>query len=339
MPAFTVLVPTYNAEAVIAEALQSLVNQTFQDWECLVVDDCSRDRTEQIVRTFGDKRITFIKNEQNLGCAKNFQRCRDLAKGTFFYFLGHDDVLAPNALQRTYEAFQMDPGVALVVRPYYSFEGSDPSIPARGVDTKPLDPVRDRVITADDGDETIRAVVEVVGQVSGLAFRNESFTIPFNPWVWSTHIEPVFTLLKSHKGVFLHDYPVAIRIESSQSRLLPKIYEPSPLWSWVDMFQRVFEGKRWERQRKAGIDQIAGHFEGVVQIKCHSNYKWFAREAVLYAFYRPKSLLSPKFWAIMAASFVLPRKVLRKTADAYMKMLTRAAKPNVQAISASKTAA
>jgi glycosyltransferase involved in cell wall biosynthesis len=338
VPTFTVLIPSYNSAKVIAATIESLIAQTFTDWNCVVVDDGSVDQTEQIVRSFTDPRIEFVKNAANLGCAKNFQRSRELATGKYEYWLGHDDVLSKHALQRTYEAFEMDPDVWVVLRPYYSFEGDDPDVAARARDTKPLDPERDRIITAGDDENTIRAICEVVGQVSGLAFRHAPSLEPFNPYVWTTHIEPVFATLKQHKGVFLHDYVVAVRIESSQSRNLPKIYDPSPLWSWVDMFSRVFAGKRWERQRKVGIDNIAAHFEGIIQIRCHSTLWCFLREAWLYLWYRPQNALSIRYWAFAFGSLIIPPRLLRRMADAYQASRTHAMASTIQTINAAKTA-
>lgn len=335
MPTFTVCIPSYNAERVIGATIESLLRQSFTDWECLVVDDASTDSTEAIVARYDDPRIRFIKNDENLGCAGNFQRCRELAKGTYLYFLANDDVLSPLALERTFDAFQSAPDIAVVARPYYWFENNDPQVPIRY--TVPLDKTRDRIISAGDGAATLRALFDVLGQVSGLAFRNDALTEPFNPHVWTTHIQPFLATLKTHRGVFMHDYLLAVRLEHSQARTLPKIYDPSPLWCWVDMMQKVFPGKEWSRQRKTGIDNIASHVEGLVQLRCHSTMRCFLREAWLYAWYRPLNAISLRYWFFAVGCLALPPRTLRSLVDRYMISVSGARTTELSPINSANT--
>lgn len=331
MPTFTVCIPSYNAERVIGATIESLLRQTFTDWECLVVDDGSTDGTEAVVRSFPDSRIRWIRNATNLGCAGNFQRCRDLATGTYIYFLANDDVISPLALERTLAAFNMASDIGCVTRPYYWFRDNRPDLPIRF--TNPLDPHTDRIISADDGNDVLRAVFDVMGQVSGIAFRNDALKTPFNPQVWTTHIEPFLATLKTHRGVFLHDYLLAVRLEHSQARTLPKIYDPSPLWTWVDMMQRVFAGDRWKRQRMAGINNIGSHVEGLVQLRCHSTMKCFLREAWFYLWYRPVNALSIRYWFFSLGCLVMPPKVLRDLVDRYMARVSGAQTADIAPIS------
>lgn len=336
MATFTVCIPSYNAERIIGETIQSLLRQTFQDWDCIVVDDASTDRTADVVRGFSDPRIRFIPNDQNLGCAGNFQRCRDLATGKYIYFLANDDILAPTALERCYDAFQLAEDVAVVTRPYYWFRGSDHDVAIRY--TKPLDPTKDRVITIDDDNDDLRALFETLGQVSALAYRNDALETPFSPHVWTTHIQAFLGTLKQHRGVFLHDYPVAIRTESSQARNISSIYDPSPLWTWVTMMRTVFAGPRWTRQRKLGIDNIGRHPEGLVQLRCHSTFRNFLRESWLYLLYRPRNAWLPAYWIFFLGCLVTPRKLLRKMVDRYIGIYTRSDRAGIVTISRSKTA-
>lgn len=315
MATFSVCIPSYNAAKIIGATIDSLIRQTFTDWECLVVDDGSTDGTEAVVRTFSDPRIRFIKNNVNLGCAGNFQRCRDLATGTYIYFLANDDILSPRALERTYAAFQMAPDIALVTRPYYWFEGDNPDVPIRY--TKPLDASADQVISIEDSNEVLCALFETLGQVTALAYRNDVLLDPFSPHVWTTHIQPFLLTFKKYRAVFLHDYLVAIRTEHSQARNIPSIYDPSALWTWAHMMQTVFAGQRWSRQRRVGIDNIARRAEGLVQIRCHSTLKIFLREAWLYLWYRPLNVLSPRYWFFAFGCLVMPPIILRRLVDGF----------------------
>ena len=66
-PLISVLMPAYNAEKYIKEAIESILNQTFSNFEFIIIDDGSIDATEEIIKSFKDSRIVYIKNEKNLG--------------------------------------------------------------------------------------------------------------------------------------------------------------------------------------------------------------------------------------------------------------------------------
>ena len=76
-PKITIIMPTYNRARYIAEAIQSVQDQTLREWELLVIDDGSTDGTEKIVRGFieTDRRISYFKNEKNVGIAKTRNPC------------------------------------------------------------------------------------------------------------------------------------------------------------------------------------------------------------------------------------------------------------------------
>jgi glycosyltransferase involved in cell wall biosynthesis len=95
--------PAYNAAAYIADALDSVLAQTFSDWECIVVDDCSTDRTALIIEEYArrDRRIAGHVLGQNSGSAKlPRDRAVELARGEWIVSLDADDALAPDALRR-----------------------------------------------------------------------------------------------------------------------------------------------------------------------------------------------------------------------------------------------
>jgi glycosyltransferase involved in cell wall biosynthesis len=102
-PKISVCIPAYNNESFIAEAIESVLAQSFGDFELLVIDDCSLDRTRQIVASFAtrDSRIVLLENSRNLGMVHNWNRCLKVARGEFIKFLFGDDLLsAPNALEK-----------------------------------------------------------------------------------------------------------------------------------------------------------------------------------------------------------------------------------------------
>ena len=94
-PKISVCIPTYNYAHYISFAVESILSQQFTDFELIIVDDCSKDNTEEIVSRFlCDKRVSFEKNERNLGLVANWNKCLSKAKGEYIKFVFADDMLA-----------------------------------------------------------------------------------------------------------------------------------------------------------------------------------------------------------------------------------------------------
>ena len=82
MELVSVIMPTYNCGRFIRESINSVLAQTYTAWELLIVDDCSTDETQSIVRTFNDPRIRYMRNEENIGAALTRNRALREVKGT-----------------------------------------------------------------------------------------------------------------------------------------------------------------------------------------------------------------------------------------------------------------
>jgi len=114
-PAVTVVIPTFNRASIVVRAIRSVLGQTCQDWELIVVDDGSTDGTEQVVRGFSDKRITYIRHDRNLGGGAARNTGIRHAQGEYVAFLDSDDEWLPEKLQKELEVFRSsDPVVGLV---------------------------------------------------------------------------------------------------------------------------------------------------------------------------------------------------------------------------------
>ena len=114
MPKVSVLMPIYKTkDKYLREAIESVLNQTFTDFEFLILDDCPEDSREEIVKSFDDKRIRYVKNEQNLGITPSRNKLIDMAKGEYLAVFDHDDVSLPErfAKQVAYLDEHQDVGV------------------------------------------------------------------------------------------------------------------------------------------------------------------------------------------------------------------------------------
>ena len=97
----SIIMPSYNTAKFIVDTIESVVEQTYENWELLIVDDCSSDNTDEVVRRFlTDTRIRYLKNEQNSGAAVSRNRALREAKGRWIAFLDSDDLWEPEKLEK-----------------------------------------------------------------------------------------------------------------------------------------------------------------------------------------------------------------------------------------------
>lgn len=111
----SIIMPSYNTGRFIAESIESVVAQTYTNWELIVVDDCSTDDTDSVVARFNDNRIRYFKNEKNSGAAVSRNKALREAKGEWIAFLDSDDLWMPQKLEKQL-AFMQDNG--------YKFSGT-----------------------------------------------------------------------------------------------------------------------------------------------------------------------------------------------------------------------
>lgn len=122
----SIIMPSYNTGRFIAETIRSVLAQTYENWELIIVDDCSTDDTDAIVAKFDDSRIRYIKNEANSGAAVTRNRALREAKGRWIAFLDSDDLWHPEKLAKQI-AFMEQNGYAFSYTDYCEIdEASNP---------------------------------------------------------------------------------------------------------------------------------------------------------------------------------------------------------------------
>jgi glycosyltransferase involved in cell wall biosynthesis len=102
--------PIYNGEQYVEETIRSILAQDFTDFELIITDNASTDRTEEICRGFAarDQRIRYVRNERNLGASANYNLGLSLATGEFFKWCAHDDLISPNCIGALVNALEQD---------------------------------------------------------------------------------------------------------------------------------------------------------------------------------------------------------------------------------------
>jgi glycosyltransferase involved in cell wall biosynthesis len=125
MAQVSVIIPTYNGASYVASAIQSALNQTFEDLEILIVDDASTDRTLNEIEPFlTDKRVKLLCNTSNLGIPATKNKAVKMARGQFIAFLDQDDVWLPNKLEVQINHLKQDDNIGVIASAIYFIDES-----------------------------------------------------------------------------------------------------------------------------------------------------------------------------------------------------------------------
>ena len=329
----SVCIPLYSGSHLLPLALESLARQRYSISEVIIGDDnpapASQEsaKCREIAESFASRLpIIYHRNPSNLGYAKNLKNLAGLARADIIFLLAQDDILSEDALVRTMGAFELDPDVGVVTRPYYWFMTSVDQ-PVRAI--PPYDPKADEVLTLLQSKEAFLSVFSSVGQLSGLAYRREFLTVPFNEEVFPAHIYPFAGIWRDHKCVFLKDYTVAVGILDSQTRSVSSIYDLSPTESWLRMYRTVFGAPQYAQAKAWGEAHMTTNFIGLVQLKNYAKRGALAKEICILLRERPLNWIDARFWFFALGSITIPRPVLRWLVDLYKARLHRKSLPGI----------
>lgn len=112
-PFISVLLPVYNAGKFLHESIESILNQTFSDFELIIINDGSKDNSKEIINSFKDTRIVFI-DQENIGLAASLNKGLGLAKGKFIVRQDNDDISLPQRFEKQLIYFEKNPKVELL---------------------------------------------------------------------------------------------------------------------------------------------------------------------------------------------------------------------------------
>ena len=143
-PKVSICIPNYNYGRFIGDAIQSALEQTYKNFELIIVDNCSTDNSEEVIKSFSDPRIRYYKNDRNIGGVRNWNRCLALACGEYITLLHADDRLTPNSIEKRAEILDRNPNVGLVYSSCTVIDGKD----AVTGEFRPYD--RDHIIRGED---------------------------------------------------------------------------------------------------------------------------------------------------------------------------------------------
>jgi glycosyltransferase involved in cell wall biosynthesis len=118
-PIVSVCIPTFNRAALLRQTIESVLSQSFRDFELIVVDNASADNTESVVKSFDESRLTYVRNATNIGSRGNWNRCLTLARGKYISIFPDDDLMMPDNLAVKTDVLSQHPRVGLVHSKYH----------------------------------------------------------------------------------------------------------------------------------------------------------------------------------------------------------------------------
>jgi glycosyltransferase involved in cell wall biosynthesis len=178
MPTVSICLPVYNGAKYLAESLESVLSQTYPDFELLIGNDCSKDESQNIIESYGkrDKRIKAWTNATNLGHYPNYNSCLEKASGQLIKLFAQDDILRPGMLGRMVQAFNDNPKISLAATARTWIDGQGHTIPVESqIDIKLTKPFnRDTTIPGKEALVlTLMECTNWIGEPSNQMFRAE----------------------------------------------------------------------------------------------------------------------------------------------------------------------
>ena len=166
-PLVSIGLPVYNGSNYLRVAIDSILSQTFEDFELVISDNASEDDTQQICEEYAakDSRIRYSRVDENLGAFPNFRRVWDLSSGKYFKWASHDDWISPRYLEKCIEVMEADDGITLAYGQMCRLDGKN--------NTEVL----------------VHEPVPIV--------RSESLTSRFHDSLWKLKFYPIFGLFRS----------------------------------------------------------------------------------------------------------------------------------------------
>lgn len=165
-PTASVILPTYNRSEVIGRAIESVLGQSFDDFELIVVDDCSSDRTEEIVQSYEDPRLEYISHELNRGGSAARNTGINNSVGEYIFFIDSDDTWHPTKLSRQIKYIETQPEGTVAV--YCLVERTEGFKKHARSKLRSLLPIGPAITEGKEGDkEIIRDILRMRFQLGG----------------------------------------------------------------------------------------------------------------------------------------------------------------------------
>ena len=211
LPSVSVCIPVYRGEEFLAETIRSVLDQTYRDFELVILDNASPDESGRIARSFGDRRIRVETNATTLPQPENWREVMRLCRAPLIKLVCADDLLHPRCLEYQVGPMEADPGIAVVAaRRHMIDERSRVLVPRRGLGG--LTGVRSSVEVAR---RVVRNGANPLGESNAVLFRREHYFAVGGwraEWPWTFDLDLWIRLLQHGEFLGLPETLAAFRI-------------------------------------------------------------------------------------------------------------------------------
>lgn len=309
MTHISVAIPVYNRAHLVGRTIESVLAQTFHDWDLLIVDDGSTDDSVAVVNTYRDSRIHLERNPRNLGLTRNWNRCLELARGPLVQVLLSDDLIDSDYLQLVSDTFEQYPGVGMVAASCRYIDANDRVI-------HPGAPRSSHLFRA--GDEAVATLLTGgYPHVSSIVFRRECYERlgKFDERIWhGPDMEMDARIASQYDYYRFGSVHTSFRRHGTNMGCLEYLRED---FLTTDMFKRrkTWEYLSTESRQRLGIQDLE---ESLRQVVAQSAVAGaivtiaYGRTELTHFYLRQAAKLdpgiwrSPAFWKAAALSLIPP---------------------------------
>lgn len=304
---FSIIIPNFNSSKTIYETVNSIVSQSYKNFELIIQDDFSTDNSLEIIKKFNDPRIKIFKNSKNLGYGPNLELGRKNASYEYIIICGNDDILRSDLLE-SYSKIYINSNIGAIVRPFYEYIEKNKPVRFRSYN---IEKTYDEIGLTDDHFK-ISQIFYLAGNLSGVSFQNSLIEKGINKDIWPAHIYPLCEVLLKKKVAVHNIFCVAVKLDSNQSTKSFAFIE-SPSIQWIRMFNLFFNNKNHIKLfNYLKRNFVAKNYIGLVQIKNFGSTNKFIFESLFYIKLNPRILLDLKFYFYFFSILIIPRFLLRK---------------------------
>ncbi len=311
-PFFSIVIPTYNRYQNLKKAINSILLQDFKDFEIVISDNHSTDKTKQIVKSFKDKRIRYFKNSKNFGAEGNYKKAFNRAKGKYIFSMGDDDLIIFKDTLTKVRKIIIEKKVDFV-----RLNLIEKKIAGEGLRKSIIKYERNIQIKRGASSEKILAFLSrvAVGHIAGLVFKNKKsignlvLEFPDIPWM-----KIIYPTVKEGGAFFIANYYMVIT------------------WSQGEISSHYFPRK----DGRLMFEQLMDYVLNLIPSSRLANYKWnyfknyiilqpviklYSNNENLVKFNQRLVILEPrlkknfKFYILFAFAFIFPSsfwKFIRK---------------------------
>ena len=254
----TIAIPTFNRSRYIGKAIESVLEQTYQDFELLVIDNASTDNTEDVVHSFMDKRIRYVKNEKNIGIIGNWNKCVQLSSGKYLTILGDDDILSKRFLEESMAVHNSHPTVGFTFAHCNKVDETGNFIKRWGYDFTPAGLIEglDYLFYTLDyeacltNSSTVLLKKEVFNSLEGFRIEFARNVFDFNMWIRIASLYDIF---------FINEVLCDYRIHDNQvSQLHWREKKTGKIGTYLELFNiiSILQEKEYELKKDYVISKL-----------------------------------------------------------------------------------